>query len=396
MDVFSVSADSLFPIASEQNAQREQFAMRFLQKGLEEYTAKNYDAAILSFRQAVGLAPQSEVAVNAYTYVAQSYMKQDKTEAAIDTYKTLQRLDPSRDTTHTALGNLYYAKDRFTEASAEYAQAARINPSSANLYAVGQGYLATGQAEAALRLFATIRQQEPTQPQGAFGMGQAYAKLGRYDEAIATFKSAIGLKKDYWGAYLEMGYAYTDSGDVEKANEIASKLQGGDTALAALLTQYIYEKSKPRMVSATANDSFPMFLTALGPGTQVADLGNYLSGPGDEQLFALNFLFSKAMDRLSVENTLNWSISRAVGSGLGDGYYTHTPDTEVTLPAHPYAVYYDTTKQTATVLFKVRQNDTANGTINPAHINFAFKGVDDFGLSMDPGADVYSGYSGFA
>jgi len=66
MDVFSVSADSLFPIASEQNAQKEQYAMRFLQKGLEEYTAGEYRQAMLSFKQAVGLAPQSSTAINAY------------------------------------------------------------------------------------------------------------------------------------------------------------------------------------------------------------------------------------------------------------------------------------------------------------------------------------------
>lgn len=396
MDVFSVSADSLFPISSSQNAQKEQYAARYLQKGLEEFTGKKYAEAILSFKQAVGLAPQSNTAINAYDYMARSYISLDNAQAAIDTYKTLLRADPSRDATHISLGNLYYSADRFDEARTEYEQALRLNPSSANRYSLGQGYLAAGLAGEALRQFTLINQQDPTQPHGAFGMGQAYARMGRYDEAISAFKNALSIQKDYWEAYSEMGHAHVDNGDIEQAEEIASELEGNDATLAALLSQYIYEKSKPRMVTAYANDSFPMFLTALGPGTNVADLGNYLSDAGDEQIFALNFLFSKAMDRQSVENELNWSITRAVGTGLGDGYYTHTPATEVTLATNPLAVYYDSTSQTATVLFKVRQNDTANGTIDPAHINFAFKGTDDFGLTMDTDADVYSGFSGFA
>jgi hypothetical protein len=48
------------------------------------------------------------------------------------------------------------------------------------------------------------------------------------------------------------------------------------------------------------------------------------------------------------------------------------------------------------VLFKVSQNSSANGTIDPSHINFSFSGKDVVGLSMDKSADMYSGFSKFA
>jgi hypothetical protein len=104
------------------------------------------------------------------------------------------------------------------------------------------------------------------------------------------------------------------------------------------------------------------------------------------------------MDSNSVENVLNWNISRAVGTGFGDGYNLNQPlpSTEVDLPSHPYAVTYDSNTQTATVLFKIQQNATADGTIDTKHINFSFSGVDEQGLKMDPKADTYSGYSGIA
>lgn len=100
----------------------------------------------------------------------------------------------------------------------------------------------------------------------------------------------------------------------------------------------------------------------------------------------------------SVENVYNWSIARASGTGRGDGYnYDMTvPGTEVTLSSTPLGVYYDSREQTATVLFKIRQNADANGTLDPSHINFSFNGKDVIGLSMDKSAARYSGFSGFA
>jgi hypothetical protein len=59
-------------------------------------------------------------------------------------------------------------------------------------------------------------------------------------------------------------------------------------------------------------------------------------------------------------------------------------------------VYYNQQDQAATVLFRIRQNATGNGTLDPSHINFSFNGKDVVGLSMDKSADQYSGFSGFA
>ena len=69
---------------------------------------------------------------------------------------------------------------------------------------------------------------------------------------------------------------------------------------------------------------------------------------------------------------------------------------EISLSRFPVSVSYDETYQTATVLFTIRQNESANGTLDPSHIRFAFSGTDATGLSMNPEADEYTGFSGFA
>jgi len=65
---------------------------------------------------------------------AQAYLKLNDTQGAIDAYKKAIKLDPGRDDTHTALGNLYFYEKRYQEAQQEYEQAVKLNPSAANRF----------------------------------------------------------------------------------------------------------------------------------------------------------------------------------------------------------------------------------------------------------------------
>lgn len=398
MDVFNVSSDSMFVVSSAGNAQKEQYARQYLEKGLQAYVDKDYSKAIQQFKQAIGVAPQSEMALNAYEYTAKAQAVLGDTEGAINSYKAMSRLAPMMDTAHTSLANLYYANDRFDEAALEYEQAVRLNPSPANRYSLGQGYLATGNYDAALAQFNMVQQQASSEPQGSFGIGQTYAKMGLYDQAISSFKNAIAIQGDYWEAYAEMGYALADSGDFEQAKLVADELEVNSSDLASLLTDYIDAKANPKMVASYPSDLFAIFLSTGSAGTNLADMDIDLAAPDSEKVFAMKIMFSKEMDRSSVENELNWDITRAVGTGLGDGYNYSlpVPDTEASIASKPIGVIYDPSTLSATVLFTLKQNSTATATIDPAHINFTFKGVDTYGITMDAQADTYSGFSGFA
>lgn len=398
MTIFDTSVDSVFFPSDTQAGQRENLAQRALNSGLEAFTKKKYDEAIVHLKRAVGLAPASSSAINAYDYIAKSYISQGNTQAAIDTYRQSIRTDPAVDATHTSLANLFYSEERYDEALAEYQQAVKVNPSAANRYSLGQGYLATGRYADAEAQFSIVHGMESNQPHGSFGLGQAYAKQARYDRAIEAFERAIEIRPDYWDAHSEMGYALADSGNLDKAQEVADQLAPENQALATMLNSYIGDKRAPKMTATYTTDLFKNFLATLGPRLPVSLLGGNLYQADGQQTLAMIFQFDKPMDRGSVENVGNWNISRDTGTGKGDGYnFGHpAPNTEVTPPSTPLAVIYDSTKQTATVLFKITQNAAANGTIDPSHIKFSFKGMDELGVKMDKRADEYTGFSGFA
>lgn len=401
MDVFSVSSDSLFTFSSQQNAVKENIALRALNTGLEQFSAEHYELAITSFKRAISMAPTADSAINAYDYMARAQLTQGDTDGAIATYQRALRLAPNRDDLHMQLGKIYTTEARFEEARAEYELAVKYNPSSANRYALGQGYLGAGQYDDAIREFEIVRQQDTRDPYGYFGLGQAYAKQGNFDAAIDAFKNATAIQYDYLDAYAELGYAYVDSGQLDLANDMVANLNTlspDDTSLATSLSQYIYEKTQPKMTASYVSELYTPFVATNGPRTTLAGMSSYLANAGAEHVFSMVFQFDKPMDRASVENIFNWNIARASGTGRADGYNYDMiiPSTEVSLAPTPMGVYYDDTTQTATVLFKIRQNETADGTLDPSHINFSFKGKDVIGLAMDERADMYSGFTGFA
>jgi len=390
--------NAIFGGASNRSAQLNNLALRELDKGLSQFTGKNYELAIDYFNKAIRLSPGTDTAVNAHDFKARTLLSQGNKQAAIESYQAAIKIDPTRDDLHALLGNIYTTEQRFEEAVASYEQAVTKNPTAANRYSLGQGYLATGRLDEAKAQFEFVRQLSPTDPFGNFGLGLVNARQERYDFAIEAFDAAIAIKSDYWEAYAEKGFALMDSGEPLQALDIAQTLATSDEALAAQLSQYIFEKSQPKMTATYVSPLYAFFTATQGPGTQLAGVNAYLNTANAQLTFSMVFQFSKPMDAASVENIFNWSIARATGTGRGDGYNLDMQlrDTEVTLPAQPHAVYYDQKELTATVLFKLRQNDTVTATIDPSHINFTFTGKDSLGVSMDKSADMYSGFSSFA
>lgn len=390
-----VDGSGLFTYAVDQTAQMEDFAGRQLTTALEYFTEGRYEEAIRTFKRSIGLAPRSSTALNAYDYMARSYLVLDDSRAAIDTYRQSLRLEPGQPAVHLALGNIHFDNGDYDQAVTAYAEALRLDPSTSNRFSLGQALMEDGQLDDAERQFALVRQLSPREPDGDYGLGQVYARRGEYDEAIAAFQRAIDIQSDFWFAYEEMGFALADRGDYGLAQDLVTTLATPAPQMSITLNSYISQRQPPELFAVYSTSTF---LYTLGPRTQVASIGDYLTDPNSQRTFTMVFQFSKSMDSLSVQNVNNWTISRSMDTGKGDGYnFSMTlPSTEITLPEHPSSVVYDEKEGSATVFFVLQQNATADGTLDPSHVKFTFSGVDAEGLAMSSQADEYTGFSGFA
>jgi tetratricopeptide (TPR) repeat protein len=382
--------DALFSANLHQQGQFDALGNSALSRGINFYQQGNYDAAVKEFQRSIALSPNSSYTQDSYDYMVQSLLNLNRTDDAIKAYKQAIRLDPTNDSYHVNLGNIYFSVSKYDDALVEYKEAVRVDPSSTlNWYSLGQAYKQVGDYAGAEQAFNKISGQSPID--AALGLGQTYRLMGRYDDAAFQLKSAIAMNKGFGYAYLELGLVYADQKESDKAQEQVSTLSSIDQSLASQLSSYIYQHESPELFSVYSTD----FISTYGPGTKLSDLNPSLSAPNSSEDFTMHFIFSKEMDVLTVASPAYWSITRADGQNLGGAYNWSLalPPTEVTLSPIPVSVVYDQDLQTAHVTFRVTQNASGNGTLDPSHIVFRFHGLDAYGNAMDPAADEYSGIS---
>lgn len=395
MDLFEIgTAENIFAFANQKSYQLQSLAASALEGGIDRYMAKDYEGAVKEFKRSIGLDPDSPYAVDAAHYMAQAHLNLNEPEKAIKAYRESIRLDPYRDDSHNKLGNLFFALERYEDATKEYEAATGLNPDATNIYTLGQSYLNSGSFSNAETQFTKVASLERHDPAGKFGLGLTYSRQGRYEDAIRLFKEAISLKDNFYEAYAEMGYAYADMGDMDAAHELVDFLDfQKETELADTLSRYMYKVDPPKIAYAQSAGTFPFL---MANNTPISALDSYLANANVSKIFTMRFQFDKAMDRDSIENITNWKIGRTVGNGPGQAYNygMSISSTEVSLAPLPESVYYDPKSLTATVYFKIQQNASADGTIDPCHIEFKFSGEDIYGSSMDLDHDQFTGFSG--
>ncbi len=392
MDLRGISQTDIF-ISASQPEHLESLANSALQAGIDRFVNGDYKEAVREFQRSVGLAQYSPYAVDAASYMAEAYLKLDKTEKAIDSYETAVRLDPLRADTRVQLGNLFYSQQRYDEALQQYEEAVRIDPSANNRFSLGQAYLKTERYVDAEFQFRAVERLNPESPNGLYGIGLTLSAQKRPEDAIRQFQAAVQLDRNFYDAYAEMGYAYADLQNLDRAQELVDFLDIRSPALAETLSRYMYTAESPKFSFANATSTFPYYLSNRTP---VSVLDSYLIDAGAEQLFTMKFQFSKEMDRESVENIHNWTILRSTANGPGEAYNfgLPVPDTEFQPSLFPELVIYDAETFSATVYIRVKQNMAADATIDPSHIEFRFDGKDAFGLAMDDDFDQFTGFSG--
>lgn len=391
----STSSERLFSASIQNSTNLESLSNSALSSGIDLYMQKDYKGAIREFQRSIGLSPNSAYSTQATEYMANAYLQLNDVEKAIKTYKRAISLDSTNDGFHIKLGNLYYTQERYQESQNEYERAVLLNPTAESHYSLGQAYLETGRYVDARTQFSKVNRLDPESPNGKYGIGLAYSKQERYEDAIRMFKDAIGRKKDFYDAYAEMGYAYADLGRMDEAQEIVNFLDSKESNLADILSGYMYKVDPPKFSFVNPTSTF---LRTMPRNTLLSTLDDYLADANASKTFTMIFQFDKEMDRGSVEDRFNWTIKRSSGSGPGQMYnfgFT-VPDTEVTISLFPDYVYYDAKTFSATVKFSIEQNENADGTIDPSHIEFSFKGKDKYGLTMNSDFDQVTGFSGIA
>lgn len=388
-----MSTGQLSAALSTGASQREALARSALSRGTDQISARNYDEAANEFRRAIAYSP---TLVDGYRLLGKSYLLLDRPDDAIAAYKRgMQMVPDDQFDLKSDLADAYVRLSRWDEAEAVFKEIARDNPSSPGpLTSLGHIYLSQDRLNEAEEKFNAVANLVPRDAAAYYNLGLVYNRQGRYDEAIQSFDHALSINDKYDFAYADLAQTYLALGDKDKVRAMIQQLEfigtSNATGLASQLREDLYV---PQIMYADVR--FTTFPMTLGPGTAVADLDPSLATPGASKVFKVVFQFNKDMDPIAIQDVFNWSISKAAGGEAGvynDGANLY-PAREASIMPHPIGVAYDVQQATATVYFRVSQNETGDARIDPKHWVFSYRGWSTDGKLMDPTADQYSGYT---
>jgi rhomboid protease GluP len=141
---------------------------------------------------------------------------------------------------HFKLARAYFARGRYPEAEAEYNRVIDLQPgNTAARFDLGYLYLSEKRPDDAKSAFTQILAQDTNSPEGHYGLGLVLANQQNYAAAIEEFKKAT-TGSHLPGVYYEMGSSY-------------AKLQRYDDAIAAYLKEKEITGDYPDLESALAD-----------------------------------------------------------------------------------------------------------------------------------------------
>ena len=380
----------VFTALSSTQSTKDSIAVSAVSNGMTLYQKGNYKAAAAAFKYATSLKPDY---IDAYNYLGMADVAAGNKKDALNAYTISLKLDRTQDGIHVKMANIYIEDKKYALAEKSLKTASQVNPSNAlPYYTLGLLQQQLEKPAEAEKSFRQAVRQAPTDGNAYYGLGASLNKQGKYDAAITQLKKATSLKRNFAPAMFELGNAYAAQGNTDKAQEQIDALAKLDTSQADGFVSDLKETLRRPQISYVVKDK-STFSFDMGTIPLLALDTSFIT-PGSKKEFSVTFHFDSTMDSKSVTSITNWKISRAAGSTAGlydNGLYRETDRAPaITLPDR---VMFDPTKQEATVVFSIFQNDTGTGTIDPSHLTFKFQGKDASGKVMDPKADQYNGFA---
>ncbi len=195
---------------------------RFLSR---QGTPENWEQAIAMFEQVLdidpGYAPAWIGLANVYGRQADNSLRPVEEGYALSAQATTQALalDPSYAPAHARLGWIaLHNQGDLAAAALHYQRALELDPTNTGIiFSAASLAESLGRLEQviALEQYALIR--DPLDPVAHNNHGDSFLSAGRFDEAIASFRTALTLSPGYIGAQYRIGVALLLKGEPEAA-----------------------------------------------------------------------------------------------------------------------------------------------------------------------------------
>lgn len=184
------------------------------------------------FERAIALDPRFALAyaLLSFTYLDAWILQWSRDAQTLERGLALAQqavaLDDALPAAHMALGWAYNWKKQPEQAIADLERAIALDPNNADGYASLAGILNfAGKPQEAIRLVEKAMRLNPRHPAYyVHTLGIAYTETGRYEEAIAAFKSVLTRNPDDLLAHIFLTALYSGGGSEERARAEAAEV----------------------------------------------------------------------------------------------------------------------------------------------------------------------------
>jgi len=200
-------------------------------------TAEAFEQSIALFEQALAIDPEYPAAWSGlaiiYTNMAisgllpwdEGYAKgREATEKAL-------AIDPDYALAHSRLGRHVMHDNDLAQAARHMERALQLDPNDRDIIGNAAALLAAlGRLEEAIAIIEYFAARDPVNRRTRSSLGWGYLNAGRWDEAIASYESALRLSPGTIGAHYSKGMALLLKGDFEAALESFTREEGYEGA----------------------------------------------------------------------------------------------------------------------------------------------------------------------
>jgi eukaryotic-like serine/threonine-protein kinase len=189
---------------------------------LRGHDAKSIQSALDFFDQALKNDPSFALA---YTGIADASLRMYNTrkdnlwtQKALAAAQQAQQLNENLPEVHSALGAVYSATGKYSEAISELNRSLALAPNSDEAYRrLGSAYLSSGDGPRAIEAYQKAIALNPYFWVNQDSLGNAYVQLGDYAKALQAFTQITILEPDIDAGYENIGLVYAQQGKYEQA-----------------------------------------------------------------------------------------------------------------------------------------------------------------------------------
>lgn len=206
-----VYLDSAFKYISNFLSRGDSTARALFYTGRLYYEFEQYENARAALQQAIDTKPAY---ADAYYRLGETFERLQRPEQAIAAFSKAAQLLPGEPAFHEALGLALARIDSTDEALAALKRALEIDSLNPLVhYVLGNLYVFDlKQPEAALQHFQQVVSLDPDFKNGHLNLGNTYAALGRFEEAVSVYKRAIAARPRSLNALINLGKIYEKMG----------------------------------------------------------------------------------------------------------------------------------------------------------------------------------------